>query len=191
MTKDYIEWPSHSGVLHDVTQCLKKKMSTNSFLCVSIAKVPNVNTTTLIGWLGKLRLKDLGLVAEGPMNTGSANQLAWLTLGPCPWLPVPGHQPSYFPCWDLLHRSHHHWDAVQQGRRTLQSKETMVRAWLHRPQVGIQEEREVLEDQVRKVFSKRLVRTLELNRKLASKLLDSEAVFQIPISNSIIEKDWR
>lgn len=67
----------------------------------------------------------------------------------------------------------------------------MVRAWLHRPQVGIQEEREVLEDQVRKVFSKRLVRTLELNCKLASKLLDLDAVFQIPISNSIIEKDWR
>jgi hypothetical protein len=70
----------------------------------------------------------------------------------------------------------------------------MVRPWIHRPQVGAQEEGnqvEVLEEQVRKVFSNHLLRTLELNHKPASKPPGLEVVFQIPISNPIIEKDWR
>lgn len=70
----------------------------------------------------------------------------------------------------------------------------MVSARLHRLQAGSQgegEQVEILEEQVRKVFSKHLVRTLELNHKLASKPWNLEVVFQIPISNPIIEKDWR
>lgn len=72
----------------------------------------------------------------------------------------------------------------------------MVQAWLHNPPGGDSGRKiagwgATLEGQARQVFSKHLVRSVELNHKLTSKPQDLKVVFQIPIRNPIIERNWR
>lgn len=77
----------------------------------------------------------------------------------------------------------------------LSSKETMIQTWVCSPHGGFERKESRLGCYPRgageKTLLKCLVRTLELNHELASKPQDLEVVFQIPIRNPIIKRDWR
>lgn len=151
----------------------------------------------------KLRLGGLGQLPKTPVLThGRARIQSWLCSlpGHCPRLPPKGHLPRHFTCQRLPRDSLWTENTAQHWRQ--RDASTQWVNWetdtARRPPGGEFGRNGsnggwgfAWGPGIKKSFWKTGYRDLEMKHGLPSKPWDLEVVFQIPIRNPIIKKDWK